>query len=359
MKLIHLKEGKRMFLRSMRVRRKGFVRHGKQSEKICETIVRKCWNGKYFQTSLGHFSQFYTRDFGFCTDSLIRLGYKEWVKQTLDHVLKTFTIGGAVTTSISPDGMPFDFPYYGIDSLAWLLHSLVVSKSSRLVHGHKEFLERELSKVATLLDEDGLVRPEVALSSMKDHVKRKSSCYDACMLAHIKTCATKLKLHHELSANYKELLMTKYWIEDEGYFREDRTDATHFAADANILPFWLGIITDKKLWNQVHEKLCSEQLNVPLPVKYSMHKHGKASHLAAKIVPDYEGDAIWAHLGMMYMQLIEDSHPEQYAELHEQYENVIEKYGTFLEVYDSTGLPFKSPVYITDEGMLWASMFIA
>ena len=90
-----------------------------------------------------------------------------------------------------------------------------------------------------------------------------------------------------------------------------------------------------------------------------MHKHGKASHLAAKLVPDYEGDGIWAHLGMMYLQLIEDTHPDQYTELHEQYEVTIEKYGTFLEVFDRDGKPFKSPVYVADEGMSWASMFIA
>src|SRR3989338_8915285 len=97
------------------------------ADEICQAIVRECWNGKFFQTSTTNFKQFWTRDFGFCTASLLTLKYQSQVQQTLKYALYRFQQQGAVTTTITPQGKPYNFPVFGVDSLPWLIHSIKLS----------------------------------------------------------------------------------------------------------------------------------------------------------------------------------------------------------------------------------------
>ena len=131
MKLIHISEALRMFKRARRVSREGFKRYKGSPEHIAKQIIESCWNkeDKYFQVSSGHFNEFYCRDFGMCAEALVKLGHKKKVIQTLDYALNKFKQSGRITTSISPSGKCFDFPYYGADSLPFIIVSCEPDKS--------------------------------------------------------------------------------------------------------------------------------------------------------------------------------------------------------------------------------------
>ena len=62
----------------------GFKRFKGDAQTICKTIVGRCFNGTYFQTSLGHFDLFYMRDFAFCIEALLKLGFEKDPSTTND-----------------------------------------------------------------------------------------------------------------------------------------------------------------------------------------------------------------------------------------------------------------------------------
>ncbi len=98
------------------------------TREICIQIVDECFNGRFFQTSTTNFPQFWTRDFGWCTFSLLKLGHHKKVHQTLRYAINRFKQYNEVTTTITPSGRPFDFPLPAVDSLPWLIHSIRLSK---------------------------------------------------------------------------------------------------------------------------------------------------------------------------------------------------------------------------------------
>ena len=85
----YLTQGSRIFLTSLKNR---FFRkkYKGTAEQICRQIVKDCYNGRYFQTSTQNFRQFWTRDFGWCTASLLKLGYQKEVAQTIRYALNRF-----------------------------------------------------------------------------------------------------------------------------------------------------------------------------------------------------------------------------------------------------------------------------
>ncbi len=435
MSIIHIKEGLRMLRRSLHVRRHGFKKYGCSAEDICSQIVKDCWNGTYFQTSTGHFCQFYTRDFSWCVESLIALGYREEVKKTLEYALACFTKKGSITTSITPEGIAFDFPTYGVDSVASIAHALATLNNAELTRKYASLINKETKKMAIFLTDEGLIKPELHLSSIKDHDKRKSSCYDTCMLGLLSHSLERLNqqvadggrqkaagsstyddrrrttgverrtvasCQSPVAApfdnplkqyNYSALLLKKYRA--GSYFLDDLSGHTHLSADAQVFPFWTGLINDRILFNKVIQSIRQEGLDTPLPLQYTKKRSPHNRIALARLVGDYEGRAAWAHIGMIYLQVLSretrkdgrktvdvgrktidvgsrrlvvrsrelavgstNSIASELQKQREVYRQLIEQNSTFLEVFDTTGKPFKTPLYITDEGMLWAANFL-
>src|SRR3989338_3853604 len=152
--------GPRIFLSSFKTRIAPQKYTG-NADQICKQIVKDCWNGRYFQTSPSNFPQFWTRDFGWCTHSLLQLKYGAEVQQTLRYALNRFKKYKKITTTITPLGKPFDFPTPAVDSLPWLIHSLRLAKFP--YHSYKPFLNWEIQKFFTrFIDlKTGLVKPDL------------------------------------------------------------------------------------------------------------------------------------------------------------------------------------------------------
>jgi hypothetical protein len=362
LKPIHLKEGLRMFRRNINVRLKGMRRYDGNAEKICKQIIKDCWNGAYLQVSNGHFCEFYTRDFGFCCESLLKTGYKKEVESSLRYALDIFTKNKRVTVAISPNGKVFNFPnYYAVDSLPYLIRSLRLNNNKSLIENNLFFLnERVNGFMNIVIDKDtGLVRKDKVFSSMKDHSKRSSSCYDNVMVAMLNNELKKIKIIDNplKDYNFKKIIKENFW--QDGYFLDDTSGEKYVAGDANVFPFWTGVFEETNMLKSAITAIQDNDLDKPFPIKYTSSSVKEPAHIGAEIfAKDYERDSIWLHMGPLYVKIVKKVDRKKAAEYTELYRRLIEKHKNFLEVFDKDGKPFKSPFYYTDESMLWSSMFL-
>ncbi len=353
----YVSEGSRILIHSIRRKIQGHKRyHGSDSE-ICQQIIRDCWNGRYFQTSAGHFNEFYSRDFGWCAESLVKLGYGKQVQASLEYALRAFEKTRRVTTTITPKGMPFDFPTFAVDSLPWIIHGLATVKNQSLVERHRAFLELQIRIWArTVLGSRGLVRKDRFFSSIKDHAERRSSCYDNCCAGMLARDASALGLDNPLEKNnYDQLIRNTYW--NGQYFFDDCQKKPYVAGDANIAPFWMGIISDKKIQTQAFQAMSDAGLDDPFPLRYTA-KGAPVNFIGLSFLArDYERSAIWPHMGIPYIELLSKIDKRQAIRHVQSYRELIIKYQNFLEVFRERR-PFSTLLYEADEGMLWSANYL-
>jgi hypothetical protein len=362
MKLAYIQAGKRMFLRSLRARLHGVKRYKGTADGICRNIIKDCFNGKYFQVSNGHFHEFYTRDFGWCVDSLLKLGYRKKVLKTLSYALDRFSRHNRITTSISTSGKPFDFPFYAPDSLAFLIRSLSRAKAHPLVKKHRDFLNREIMKYyGKVIDKKtGLVRKDMHFSSMKDHSLRISSCYDNVMSAMLakELDAFKILKNPLKKYNFRKIIMENFW--NGRYFVEDLSGSRAVTGDSNVFPFWTGVFESKEMLKKAVSSIQRAGLDRPFPLKYTKaSKLGKQKFIALEFfAKNYEGNTVWMHMGPLYVSLVKKIDRKQFKKHCIQYRKLIEKHGNYLELFTPEGNPYKTPFYYSDESMLWAANFL-
>lgn len=366
---IHISEALRIFSRRIRVAFKGFNQYSGDDEQICSQIINDCFNKQknYYMVSNGHFTLFYARDFGLSVEALLALGYKKQVLSTLDYVLGVYKKHGKITESISHDGKPFTFPFnrYCPDALAFIIRSLRLAESKNLVNKYKSFLNQEIKNYFDIVvDEDtGLVKKGVHFSSMKDYSIRSSSCYDNVMSGMLADDLKYFKKQGLLlinpfsKFNYKKLLMDNFW--NGKYFIDDCLELDIISGDANVLPFWSGLITDKNVFGKALASIKKEGLDRPFPLKYTSRKFKEHKMIYSEfLVGNYERDAVWAHVGMMYLKVVAKFDKKLAKKYLDEYKKEIDKHKNFLEVYDRDGRPFTTLLYHTDEGMLWCANYL-
>ena len=119
-----------------------------------------------------------------------------------------------------------------------------------------------------------------------------------------------------------------------------------------------GIITDKEMLQSALQQLHAAQLDEPFPLKYtSERKH--VSFIAEEIfLLNYESNAIWMHMGPLYVKLLKHVDKERAKHYKHKYTELIEKHQNFLEVFNPDGTPFRTPFYYCDSGMLWAANYV-
>jgi hypothetical protein len=355
--LEHINSGLRMFLRSVQVKAQGFNKLEGSAEEICEKIVKSCWNGRYFQVSRGNFPEFWTRDFGWCCASLLKLGCMKEVQSTLEYALGKFRKAGKVTTTISQNGAVYDFPCYSPDSLAFLLRSLRLAGSEHLVQDYKPFLEHEAGRFFRIAaDRDtGLIKSNMFFSSIKDHAQRSCCCYDNVMAAMLSKDLDYFGLENPFKGyNLKRQLIEKFW---NGSFFRDTLDTSYVSGDANVLPFWTGVITDRAMMKKAVASLQQEQLDKPIPLRYS-NGQSKMKWFSF-LSPNYEGNTVWTHLGPMFIEIVRKLDKKQAHQYLLQYAHMIERWKTYPEVLTRAGKPYSSAFYYSDEGMIWAAMYLS
>ncbi|MBI4454261.1 hypothetical protein HY636_06475 [Candidatus Woesearchaeota archaeon] len=393
-------------------------------KEICCQIIKNCFNGEFFQASAGNFACFYIRDFGMCINSLLTLGYKKEVESTLAFALKTYAEHGKITTTItkitttstkitttitrtitkngkcaqdksidgkyandkSVSGKCADYFNIAPDSLAFLLYSLRIAKDKKITNNkalvleYKQFLEKEIKRYFEIIVDKntGLVRKGY-FSSIKDHAIRNSSCYDNCMLAMISREADKLRLENSFKKfDYPALIKKHFWHENdknnmkkgryqkEGYFKDD-LDNDIPTGDANVFPYWCGIFDcaseDKEMAKSSIKAIQENKLDQPFPLKYfSNANYGRFLFLPSLFARNYEGNTIWMHLGLCYLDVIAMADRKLFNiylnQCLNKYKELIKTHKNFLEVYNADGTVYTTPFYLCDDSMLWCSKFL-
>jgi len=350
----YLTQGSRIFFTSWKNRVMPKQYQG-NPEEICKQIVQDCWNGRFFQTSTTNFPQFWTRDFGWTTQALLKLKYQKEVQRTLRYALNRFVAYGKITTSITPTGKPFDFPTEAVDTLPWLIHSIKLSKFS--YHSFIPFLNKEIKKYfEKFIDQMGLVKPDLHVSSIKDFAIRKSSCYDNSMVALLAKDLKKMKLNNPFKEfDYPALLKRHFWNGE--YFHDDLQLKHYVAGDANLFPFLFGLGSEAMLKKSLHN-VHAAGLEYPLPLKYTSSRRDVDFIFDEIFLRNYESDACWMHMGPLYVKLVGQVNKKKAKELKERITESIITHKNFLEVFNSRGKPYGSPFYYCDRGMIWAANYL-
>ncbi|MFW5746746.1 MAG: hypothetical protein ACOCWQ_04325 [Nanoarchaeota archaeon] len=358
----------RMLARRLTYSLKGFVRYSGDAQRICKCITHRCFNGHYLQVSSGHFQNFYCRDFAICVPALLNLGHHSYVMRTLHYALRIFAYHDKICTTINSRGQPHDFFDYGIDSLPFLLRALrqasehqnTASAANSLLSRYSAFLEGQIQIFTSYIDmRSGLVRADVRLSTMKDHMNRPSSCYANCMAGMLAHECKLLGLHNPLADfDYGKLLMDHFY---NGRFFLDHQDAKQYVAgDANTFPFYCGIIEDKHIFLSCLAAIRGAGLDSPFPLKYTNRPttEVRMNILPSLLAPNYEGTTIWMHLGLCFLYMIRRYVPKNLPDYLDAYTQHIEQYANFLEVFNPDGTPYRAPFYVADESMSWAVMYL-
>lgn len=364
MKAIYFSEAVGMFKRRIRIKFKGIKSYKGNDSKICTAIIKDCYDKEknYFKVSNGHFSAFYARDFGWCTQALLKLGHGKKVLSTLEYALSVFNSHGRIEQAISGSGKAFTFPdRYSPDALAFIIHSLKLADAKGLVKKYKDFLNHEIKKYYEFVinKRTGLVRPDRYFSSIKDYSLRMSSCYDNVMTGMLANDLRQMKILDNpfRKYNYKNLIVKNFWT---GYFfLDDLSGHKIISGDANVVPFWSGLINNRAMLKKAIYSLRKEGLDSPFPLKYSSQKFKEHKMIFPEFLAgNYERDAIWPHIGLMYIEtvsLVDKKLARQYLR---QYKGQIEKHRNFLEVYDRLGRPFNTLFYYADDAMLWCANYL-
>ncbi len=362
MTITHIFEGLRMFRRRILVAIKGTRKYEGNAKQICEKVLESCWNKNYLQTSSGHYTEFYARDFGWCAKYLKELGKDEWIKKTIDYALSKYKKEG-IKTAITPDGKPFNFPnYYCIDAVSYMFHALRILGDKELIKKHGKFLQKEIYNFEKeVIDKKtGMVRTDTYFSSMKDCMLRVSSCYDNVMVEFLNMELQKLGMFNNPFVKYdlKKKIKKTFWTGK--YFKNDTKEDIAITGDSNVIPFWTGVFTDKKMLKIVIESISMKGLDKPFPLKYSIDtKNEKVLRLVDFLTKGWERNSVWTMMGMMYIDVVSKIDRPKALEYLNKYTTEVEKYKSFNEIYNSKGKPYKTFFYTSDESMCWSSIYLA
>src|SRR5262245_43028400 len=236
----------------VRRQRRGHTRHRGAAAAIIRACIDACWNGRTFTASPGHFDMFWTRDLGFSTPSLMRVGEGERVRASLAYALGVWSRRRShVTTTINYGDRPADVFAYGVDSLPLLLAALRAAGADDLVERHRDWLTGELDcYLRRVVDPaTGLVRNDRTYSAHRDTVVNRSTAYGNVMVALLaKTVAEtgwfESPLEHFFAGDHGRLLRDRFWAGDR--FR-DAIGGDETTGEANVWPFYAGVVADRPM----------------------------------------------------------------------------------------------------------------
>lgn len=339
----------------------GYEHFDGDARQISQQIVDRLWYEDFYRTSLGHFDFFWMRDFGTVAESLVNIGHKDHVQDTLSWALYYYQRAGEVTLCIDAAGHTFNAPAKrSVDALPWLLHSLVVSDYP-LNRMERKFLEGQLRAYCrNMLDpKTGDLRAGIRFAELRDAVHYDRSTYAITLIARMAKCAKILKLNGfpYPESHYKETLLNHYW--NGTYFMADHV-TNIWSSECGLMPFYLGVITDEKKVNKTLDYINRAKLNKPYPLVYCQHPDAFNYRIGMgkRLMPEYTGRSIWTWHGSFYLHLLSRYKRGEYKEQYESFSALIERHGTYPEMVGPNGEWYKTPIYNGDPGMIWAAIFL-
>jgi len=378
---------------SVRMRRAllGHPRRAGTAEEILRAGLEACWSGRYLTASPGHYRQVWTRDTGFAASALVRLGepHDERLLKTLAWAIDVWRRRGShITTTINPLlRWPVDIFDYGVDSLPLLLASLrslagrpsTASAAAALAREHRVWIAAEVEHfVAEVVDPDtGLVRSDRHYSAHRDTFRNGTTAYANTMVALLGRTVAETGWGPDRLSGYfggsrassgsdaggtgpdwGSLLRRHFWLGDR--FR-DRLGSDETSGEANVWPFFAGVVEDGEMLGRVLATLQREGYASPYPLRFQA-KHGPEGMLLVFRVysSDYQTTTAWTSLGSIYLSLLREVDPAAGAVELERMRRLIERDGTFWEVLDDRGEGWRSRsrLSVSDHSMLWGAILL-
>jgi hypothetical protein len=352
----HLKIGFRIFGSSENLKKGIYKKYNHAPDDMCRHVVKDCFNGKYFAASNTNFIDFWTRDFGFCVEALMKQGHEKEVHKTLKFALDAFKKSGHMATTITPEGEVFDIFTYAPDTLAFMLRSIRISNFN--FGPYRAFLKKEYQRfLKTAHDlKTGLIKSNKTFSTFKDYAVRKGALYDNVMLWVIADEMEKLGFNIKLDKEkIREKVKKEYWNGE--YFYDDMKKKKYVAGDAQIFPFWLGMFSDNDMLKSALRCCVKAKLDKPIPLSYT--KNVDTDFATVEIfVRGYQRDSNWLLLGLLFVDLMKRIDPESAENYKKAIAKLITRHKTFPEVIAENGKMLSLPFYHSSTGMLWASHFL-
>ncbi len=354
----------------VRVRRsvRGQRRHRGSVPEILHACVDACWDGRWYVASPGHFRMFWTRDLAFAAPALARSSERDRtrVRASLDRALEVWTRRRShVTTTIHFFDHPGDAFAFGVDSLPLLLATLRTVEADDLVERHRSWLADELAHYCDRVVDPltGLVRTDRTFSAHRDTVVDRSTAYANSMVALLaKTLAETSwfdsPLERFFDGDHGRLLRTHFWRGDRFI---DALGADGTSGEANVWPFWTGVIGDRAMLGRALATLAREGFADPLPLRYETSRRPEREVWVTRhLLPGYQGSTIWTSIGSIYLWLLHSVKRAAAETGIRRYADWIRRDGTFWEVLDETGRCWVSSrrLFIGEESMLWSAIFL-
>jgi hypothetical protein len=340
----------------------GWKRYRGDPQEICRQVVEACWTGKFFAGSGGHFKQFWTRDLAMCTPALCRMGLRDKVVESLAWGLARFEKARRITTTIFNGRFARDVYAYGSDSLPMLLFALRSSDAAHLIDQHRALLSREIDRyVKTIFDPKvGMARADGYFSGPRDCMTGRSTVFANTMIGLLsRLLGVDDRLPNPLAGHdMADLLVRQYWM--GSYFR-DSLCRNEPSGDANLWPFFFGVVTDPEIQRRAFATLEARGFTQPVPLRYFERRLPDAElPVPRAITPNYQGDPSWMQLAPAYLHLLKsidrplmEAHRTRLAAL-------IARDQNYLELYTPAKKPYQGRafLYYADQGMIWAAMFL-
>ncbi|HYN69428.1 MAG TPA: hypothetical protein VEX41_04385, partial [Candidatus Eisenbacteria bacterium] len=296
----------------------GHPRYPGTATAILRASLEACWEGRYLTASPGKYRQFWTRDTGFAAPALVRLGdvERERLLLTYDWAISIWRRRRShVTTTISP---PFDWPIdlfdYGVDSLPLLLAALRLADAADLVDDHRDWLAAEVEYYCQMVVDDatGLVRTDRTYSAHRDTFRNSSTAYGNTMVALLGRTVAETGwgpdlLSRHFGGDWGSLLRTHFWMGDR--FR-DRIGTDQTSGEANVWPFFAGVIDDPEMEAAALATLQRDGFAAPYPLRFDIaERRERLLFLYRFLSPDYQTTTSWTSLGSIYLSLLREVDP--------------------------------------------------
>ena len=348
----------------IRVRRqlRGHTRHPGDAAAIVRACIEACWNGRTFTASPVTSTCSGRRPVVLAPSR--RLGHAARIRDSLAYALEVWT-SGAITTTIHYFDRPGDVFEYGVDSLPLLLAAMRSVDAADLAERHHSWFEAEIAHFhERVVDRaTGLVRSDRTFSAHRDTVINRSNAYGNTMVALLAKTIEETgwfasPFRPAFAGDYGRLLLEHFWAGD--HFRDAIGDET-VSGEANVWPFYAGLITDPAIVGPALAYLAANAFCDPYPLRYeTLRRPEREVWLTRLLLPDYQGSTVWTSLGAMYLQVLRTVDAPLAAAETARYAGWIERDGTFWEVLDAHGRNWVSPRWVTigEESMLWSAIYL-
>lgn len=373
-----------VFLGGIQILRKRFFSEEKfpgTQKNIIAAIHEKRFSDreKYVITG-GHFSDLYVRNLGiFYADLLDNAVAKSDLQKRQAIGIKTLTLDLQLLEQAKREPTTFTKLFGNFymakniyarasDSLYAILYTLEKLQENRATkHIAEKLLEKYHKTLARLIAQyvadvfdthTGILKKNVYLASARDGVKRESSFYDNVIFWATLTLAKKMQLTNQSQDflnTLRKKILTTFWDTKEKIFLDDlsaHAQKQHtFCADSFIVlaTGFLDIknAADKKKLANMVAYVEKNKLDQPFPIHYTKENTKHNLHFWVRhMAMSYMGESIWSHWGMEYIKALilldKKAKAKKFLKI---YEQNIEKYGGYPELYDTDGNIFRTFFY--------------